>query len=279
MTKVTAPLKPYEKNYTSQYGEDGIIEQALEIIGERNRWCVEFGAADGESISNTYTLINREDYSAVLIEASDSFSTLEERYRERPSVFTFHRFVEFEGPNTLDTILAGTPIPHDFDILSIDINGNDYHIWESLQNYRPKIVVIEFNPSIPIEVDYVQAKDMSVMQGSSLTAIVRLGLAKGYCLIHATVTNGIFVDEKYATRFDLADGTGASLWTDRPFLIYFFQLYDGTLQIAGCQELLWNRHHPITESGLAHETWQMTNWPEFPRVLSFGMCHSPCGTQ
>jgi hypothetical protein len=250
MTKATAPLKIHERNDTSQYGEDGIIEHALMTIGESNRWCVEFGAADGKYLSNTYSLINNRGYSAVLIEASRSALELRERYQGRSDIFTFQRFVEFDGPNRLDEILATTPIPRDFDILSIDIDGNDYHIWESLRDYRPKIVVIEFNLSIPPEVDFVQARDMSVKQGSSLAAMARLGLSKGYRLIHATITNGIFVADKYYAKFSIEDDSITALWCERPLITHFFQLYDGTLRIAGCQKLIWNRNYPIKTSRL-----------------------------
>src|SRR5258706_10929639 len=178
MPKSIPPLKSFEKNNTSQYGEDGVIARALEIIGEHDRWCVEFGAGDGLYLSNTHTLINRSGYSAVLIEPADSFKELQRLYHDRPNIFTLNRYVNFEGPDALDSILASTPIPSDFDVLSIDIDGNDYHVWDALLNYRPKMVVIEFIPTIPIEVDFVQARNMSIMQGSSLTAMVRLALTK-----------------------------------------------------------------------------------------------------
>ena len=54
----------------SQFGEDGIINEILNRIGENNidKWCVEFGARDGISDSNTYNLIKNNNYKAVLIE-------------------------------------------------------------------------------------------------------------------------------------------------------------------------------------------------------------------
>jgi hypothetical protein len=74
--------------------------------------------------------------------------------------------------------------------------------------------------AIPVKVDFVQSKDMSVMQGPSLAATVRLGEQKGYRLIHVTITNAIFVDEKYYSRFGITDGTPAALWTERPLTLY-----------------------------------------------------------
>jgi len=130
MTAPKPPLKDYERNDTSRYGEDGVIERALAVVGDRNGWCVEFGASDGVYLSNTHRLINREGFSAVLIEASDTAVALQKRYEGRSDIFVFRRFAEFEGPNRLDAILASTPISLEFDVLSTDIDGNDYHIWD-----------------------------------------------------------------------------------------------------------------------------------------------------
>ena len=69
MNKPLPPLIQYEKNYTSQFGEDGILERALELLPALDRWCVEFGAWDGKYLSNTYSLIEKHEYSAIMIEA------------------------------------------------------------------------------------------------------------------------------------------------------------------------------------------------------------------
>jgi len=59
------------RNVTSQYGEDGIIARIFELIGTRNKWCVEFGASDGQYLSNTWDLINNHGWSAVLAEGNE----------------------------------------------------------------------------------------------------------------------------------------------------------------------------------------------------------------
>jgi hypothetical protein len=236
------PLLPFEDNVTSQCGEDGVIRRALELIGERDRWCVEFGAWDGQTASNTYALIDREGYRAVLIEYdSKRFEALRRKHGGGHSaVIVLNRLVSFEGPDRLDRILADTPVPRNFDLLSIDIDGNDYHVWDALQEYRPKLVVIEFNPTIPNEVDFVQARDMSVAQGSSLTAIARLANAKGYRLVHATAVNGVFVDEQYFSRFGIDDDSPAALRAHLSLVTWLFQTYDGRIHLAGNDRLRWH---------------------------------------
>lgn len=239
--KPSPPLLPFETNVTSQCGEDGVIRRALEVIGARDGWCVEFGAWDGKHASNTYALIDRDGYSAVLIESDDArFAELQRTHAGRPGVIALQALVGFEGPDRLDAILAATPVPRTFDLLSIDVDGNDYHVWDALQEYRPKLVVIEFNPTIPSEVDFVQPRDLAVTQGSSLTAMARLANAKGYRLIHATVVNGVFVDQAYFPRFGIADDAPATLRANLSLVTWLFQTYDGRLHLAGNERLQWH---------------------------------------
>lgn len=235
------PLLRYERNIASQCGEDGVIAHALEVIGTRDRWCVEFGAWDGRFASNTFALIDGEGYSAALIESDpERFRALKRTHAGRANVFPFNRLVSFEGHDRLDALLGQTPIPRDFDLLSIDIDGNDYHVWEALQNYRPKLVVIEFNPTIPNEVDFVQPRDMGVSQGSSLTALDRLARSKGYRLIHATVVNGIFVDQRYFPAFGIGDELPAAFRADLSHVTWMFQTYDGQIRLVGNERMRWH---------------------------------------
>ncbi|HWE03123.1 MAG TPA: hypothetical protein VG326_12000, partial [Tepidisphaeraceae bacterium] len=61
-------LNQYARNVYSQFGEDGILEQALRLLPVRDKWCVEFGAHDGLTYSNSANLITAQEYRAVLIE-------------------------------------------------------------------------------------------------------------------------------------------------------------------------------------------------------------------
>jgi Methyltransferase FkbM domain len=235
------PLLEFEQNFTSHCGEDGVIRRAREVIGVSDGWCVEFGAWDGKNASNTYSLIERNGYSAVLIEpVRKRFEALQRTHGMRPGVITLQEFVGFEGPKRLDGILAGTPVPRNFDLLSIDIDGNDYHVWEAVRDYRPKLVVIEFNPTIPNEVAFVQPRDTTVTQGSSLTAIAALARSKGYRLIHATLLNGIFVDEEYFSLFGIEDDSPAALRADLSAVTWLFSTYDGRIHLAGSRQLPWH---------------------------------------
>jgi hypothetical protein len=234
-------LLEHAANVTSQNGEDGIIAKTLEVIGEPRGWCVEFGAWDGRHLSNTYDLIQSRGFSAVMIEGSASrFHDLQAAFANNPRVIAVNAFVGFTAADGLDSILARTPIPDDFDVLSIDIDGNDYHVWKAVERYRPRVVVIEYNPTIPTAVDFVQPADRSVNQGSSITALNRLAREKSYELVATTSHNGIFVRRDLFPAFGIADNSVARLRVDESMVTYIFNGYDGTVFIRGAGKLGWH---------------------------------------
>jgi hypothetical protein len=234
-------LDQYRRTENSQHGEDGILERIFEVLEISKGWCAELGAWDGIRYSNTHYLIKNKGWSAVLIEANPQrFQELTKNYHLRSDVHCFQKFIGFDSHNSLDYVFAQTPIPKNFDLLSIDIDGNDYHLWESLNNYQPKVIIIEHNPTIPNAVSFIQPRNMSINQGSSLLALVELGKKKGYELIAVTETNGIFVLKEFFHLFHIPDNSLSKLRPYSPVETYLFQLYDGTLGIAGNKKLLWS---------------------------------------
>lgn len=248
------------RNVTSQAGEDGVLERVFQTLGIRDGWCVEFGAWDGRKFSNTYDLITRQGWRGVLIEASArKHQDLLATYARNERVTSLNRFVHYSGPDTLDRILAETAIPRDFDLLSIDIDGNDYHIWEAVQSYSPKVVIIEFNQTIPNSVEFVQQADPRVNHGNSLLSLALLGKRKGYEIVAVTNLNAIFVQKQYFGAFGMTDN---SLDRLRPYSAdtsHIFQLQDGTIVVTGCTKLLWQNLE------LRQESFQIM--PKFLRVF------------
>jgi hypothetical protein len=240
--KLNTWLLDFQRNKYSQTGEDGVIEKALEIIPQADKWCVEFGAWDGCFASNTRNLIENHGYSAVLIEAAPSkFLSLKENYAHRQNVITRNAFVGFALEDGLDSILTGLPIPVTFDFLSIDIDGNDYHTWKGITKYRPKIICIEFNPTIPTEVEFVQPANPSLSQGTSLLSLVKMGKEKGYELVSVLHCNAFFVDSKYYPLFEIEDNRPQTLRKDMSAITYLFTAYDGTIFLTGSKRLPWHR--------------------------------------
>ena len=226
-------LDCFKKNIHSQFGEDGLIYEVLSRLKRKNKadgWCVEFGAWDGIYLSNTYNLIQNHSYKAVLIEADrDKYKDL---CRNIPSknVYKICKFVNFSGKNSLDNILKNTPITRNFDFLSIDIDGCDYYIFESLTYYKPKLVCIEYNPTIPNDVDYVQEKNMTVKQGSSAKSLVDLAKKKGYTLISLTHCNLFFIrNDFYRSLIKKKKQPLLKMRDDSKLKIYLFSGYDGKI--------------------------------------------------
>lgn len=233
----------------SQAGEDGVAEAILAELPDRNNWVVEFGAWDGLHLSNSRHFITSQQFSAVLIEGSSKrFADLQALYADRPDVHTLNVFVRTSGADTLDQILAGTPIPKDFDYLSIDIDGNDYHVWKSLEEFRPKLVCIEFNPTVPSDVEFVQADDFSVKHGTGLLSLVELGREKGYELVTVMAANAFFVPRELFAALGITDNSIATLRRDTSFVTHIFSGYDGTIFVVGSKELPWHQM-PMKLSG------------------------------
>jgi hypothetical protein len=244
MNKEPQWLLDYSSDTYSQSGEDGVIAKILSLLPETDGWCVEFGAWDGIHLSNVRKLILEKGYRAVLIEGDKKKSqSLKKNYADNSKVETVNAFVGFDADTGLDRILSSYSISKSFDFLSIDVDGNDYHVWEAVKEYRPKVVCVEFNPTIPSEVHFVQTPDPRMNQGSSLLALNQLARAKGYQLVCVLPWNAFFVDEKYFATFDIADNRPLVMRKDHSVITWFFLGYDGTVHLAGAK---YNPFHGIT---------------------------------
>lgn len=230
---VLSPLRDFSLNVYSQNGEDGIIAEILSRFSNagvsNDEWCVEFGAWDGIYLSNTYSLIKDQGYKAVLIEGDAAKHKVLCKNIQRADVYKICRFVDFDGESTLDKILETTPIPKDFDLLSIDIDGCDYHIFKSMEIFKPKIVCIEYNSNIPNEVEYIQDKDFLIKRGSSARSLLNLANKKNYSLVEVTHTNLIIVRNDLMQHVLPNKPTLEELRDDNEKKIFIFAGYDGTI--------------------------------------------------
>jgi len=249
--KVDSPLSAYANNVASQFGEDGILKRIFELTPPKYKFCVEFGAWDGRHLSNCFNLIENHSWASLLIEGNpEKFQALLSHHGQNKKVTCLNEFVELEGQQTLDLIMSRNNVPVDFDLLSIDVDGTDYFIWEGLQTYKPKIVVIEFNPTIPNDIIFVQQKDNRINQGSSLLALILLGKQKGYELICCTSCNAIFVQNHIYSQFNIQSNLIWHLY--KPLQDgRIFHGYDGTVYVEGMNKLVW---HNVT---LSSENFQV----------------------
>lgn len=237
---VNSPLLHFQNNVTSQSGEDGIIEYIFTIINPENRYCVEFGAWDGKYLSNCYNLIQNKEWNGLFIEANPiKYEELITNHGDNKKVNCVKEFVEFDGQRSLENIMKREGVPQNFELLSIDVDGIDYFIWENLSEYKPKVVVIEFNPSVPNDVVFVQPKDNNLNQGSSLLALILLGKEKGYELVCCTSFNAIFVLKEYYSSFNISSNLIWHMY--RPACDgRIFHGYDSTVYVCGMDRLIWS---------------------------------------
>jgi hypothetical protein len=186
-------LKNCARNVHSQYGEDGIVEWIFSRLAPGNKTCVEFGAWDGRNLSNTFNLVAHHGWKAIYIEADPhKFPALTKTAAAYPAITPVCSLVGSAGETALDNILTRHAAPEEFDVLSIDIDGNDYDVWEASVKYRPRLVIVEFNPTFPADFDYVDRGGRGFI-GSSAAAFMTLAARKGYGLVGATATNLFFL--------------------------------------------------------------------------------------
>lgn len=197
-------LWSYRSNTWSQNGEDGIIAHLLECLKIDHGWVCEFGAADGKWNSNTFKLVETKKFEAVYIEGDEKkCNDLFKLVSSYPNIHALNRMISPEKGhiNSLDCILEKTSIPIDFDLLSIDIDSCDYHVWNNVQKYKPKIVIIEIESSIsPYVAGWIHGHNGLHM--SCYQETVKLGLSKGYRLVCHT-GNLFFLREDLASQVDL----------------------------------------------------------------------------
>jgi hypothetical protein len=193
-------LNRYEQQVYSQYGEDGIIGEIFRRIGATNKFFVEFGVGDGLEC-NTTLLLN-QSWNGCWIEANGEYcarirSSLKAAI-EAKALTVRQAFVTAED---IESLFAELRIPPDLDLLSIDIDRNDYWVWKAINSYKPRVVVIEYNSffpgtmrwGVPYRKDAVWNRDTYF--NSSLKSLELLGREKGYSLVGCSFAgvNAFFV--------------------------------------------------------------------------------------
>ena len=225
----------------SQHDEADIVREVLGKLRENVPWCVEFGAGDGKKDSNTWDLVQDQGYSVVLIEPqTERFRGIAKNYGENDRVHAFNCFVEHQGDGSLDRILAQTPIPQRFDFLSIDVDGNDLPLWKTLEKYRPRLVCIEFNQSIPPWINFAQDYDPRATRGASIKSITDFAATWDYQLAFANRTNLFFVANEDFEDLGLERKGPMELFPNYDALTVLGSSYAGEIFILGNRANIWH---------------------------------------
>lgn len=188
-------LELYGFHVYSQNDEDGIIQEIFERIGTTNQKFIEFGVQDGLESNGHYLLL--KGWSGLWIEGDlDCVKKLLRAFR--PAVRTGHLTVcnAFIDRDNINPLIKQAGFHGEIDLLSIDVDGNDYYIWEAIDVVNPRVVAIEYNGKIPSDLNWKMAYDKwhlwdgSDRHGASLKALELLGQSKGYRLV-GTNLNGV----------------------------------------------------------------------------------------
>lgn len=181
-------LNRFEHKVYSQNGEDGIIEEIFNRIGTTDKFFVEFGVGNGLENNTAYLLI--KDWQGVWLEGHHpSVEFIQSEFCREIAAKSLRIQETFITAENIVALFEQNNIPKEFDLLSIDIDGNDYHVWKMLAAYRPRVVVVEYNATFPPPTMWIKKYDPAWMWdgsigfGASLKAFEHLGTELGYRLV------------------------------------------------------------------------------------------------
>ena len=195
----------------SQRGEDGIIQYLINKIEIPNKVFIEFGV-ETYTESNTRFLMMNNNWSGLVIDGDiNNINFIKNDFIYwKYDLIAIHNFITKENINKM--ISDYTKI-EDIGILSVDIDGNDYWIWDEINCINPRIVICEYNSTfgnkkqvtVPYKSDFFRKTEhySELYFGASLAAFCQLAEKKGYDFIGTTAAgvNAYFVRKDLSAPF------------------------------------------------------------------------------
>jgi len=191
----------FGEKYFSQNGEDGIIQEIARRLDTKIETFVEFGGGDGEENNTLYLLFCGAR--GLWVECGEENVANIRRLHDGFLASGALRLVDTPvNAENADAMIRAADLAGEVDLLSVDIDGNDYWVWKAIRSITPKIVVIEYNWRFGPHVEWVKAYDPEYMwegrnsyQGASLKSLEKLGREKGYALVGCNFSgvNAFFV--------------------------------------------------------------------------------------
>lgn len=192
-----------EFRVSSQWGEDGIIEWLVHQLGDMPETFVEFGV-ENYCESNTRFLLQHRHWRGLVIDGSDTHVDYirQDRISWRHDLTAVASFITRDNINP---IIEGAGFSGELGILSVDIDGVDYWVWEAISCVNPLILVVEYNSvfgdllplTVPYAPDFVRARahHSNLYYGLSIRAAEFLANKRGYSLVgtNRAGSNAFFV--------------------------------------------------------------------------------------
>jgi hypothetical protein len=195
----------------SQRGEDGIIQYILSHVEVPNKIFIEFGVENYTESNTRFLLINNNWRGLVIDGGKQNIRFIKSDFIYwKYDITAYHSFITKDNINELISRFTNCS---DIGLLSIDIDGNDYWVWEAIKVINPRIVVCEYNSafgavekvSIPYAGDFErsEAHYSNLYYGASLAAICHLAEKRGYDFIGTTSAgvNAFFVRKDLSAPF------------------------------------------------------------------------------
>jgi hypothetical protein len=211
--RILANLQEAEFRVSSQWGQDGIIDWLIERaeVPTAAQTFVEFGVEDYRQ-SNTRFLLQNRNWRGLIIDGDPAIvkAIRSDGLAWRYDLTARSAFITRENINEL---ISGAGFGGEIGLLSIDIDGNDYWVWEALHTVRPIICICEYNAVFgnvhPISIPYDQhfsrtkAHPSNLYFGASIAALCSLAANKGYRFVgtNSAGNDAFFVRDDYASRF------------------------------------------------------------------------------
>jgi hypothetical protein len=196
----------------SQWGEDGIISWLIDAMPGIPNSYIEFGVSNYKEANTRYLLASR-NWKGIIFDGSMQ-NILDIRASDIYWRHTLNAECAFITKDNINRLISDAGMTGSVGILSIDIDGNDYWVWQSISVVRPVIVICEYNAifgdiheiTIPYKFDFERSKAhySCLFFGASLMALVRLGVELGYKFIgtNSAGGNAFFVLNEYAQFID-----------------------------------------------------------------------------
>lgn len=196
-------LSQAEFKVFSQFGEDGIIQYLISKVPMGNKSFVEFGVGDYDESNTRFLLVNNNWCGLVIESNGESVEKI-----RRSDVYwkrDIRAVAAFLTRESVNRIIGEAGFEGDIGLLSIDIDGNDYWVWQAIEVVQPRIVICEFNRrfgcdsavTVPYRADFkiVRAHPSKLYHGASLPALCLLAGQKGYDFVGCTSegVNAFFV--------------------------------------------------------------------------------------
>ena len=201
-------LSKYKKIAHSQNGEDGIIEEIFNRITLSKKFFVEFGGWDGINLSNTANLRINQLWDGVLFEGDG------EKVKQNENTIKIYN--EYVTSQNVNELFEKYNVPKNFGLLSIDVDGDDPYIFESIDysRFSPDLIVIEYNPGLPNHIP-IRYEEQGINQtrekvemgyfGANINSMYDIATKKGYKFVTTCEWNLFFIKEDLFNQLNIEE--------------------------------------------------------------------------